>query len=339
MVTKINIRKALELKQAVFVDTRSPKEFMEDHILTAINIPILNDSERAVVGTIYKQVSTERAIEKGKAYYEEKIPRITEGIKKYAGKTLIVYCWRGGMRSAVMSSLFESLGFEVYQLEGGYKSYRKYVRERLGQYEIKPKLVVLHGLTCSGKTDLIKMLENSIDLEGFAQHRGSLYGSLGLVPNSQKKFDSLMLNRLNELNDEDIIYVEGESRRIGDLIIPEVFWKAMGKGVHVYVKRDIEIRSKECVREYFTTENIEKIKSITLGLQKVISKKNKEEIVKLIDEKDYVGAAKILLVKYYDELYAHSLDKIKYDFEICSDNLDDCIDELVTQSSPNLQAN
>ena len=327
MVSKINIKKALEL-DCVFVDTRSPKEFVEDHILQAISIPVLNDEERAIVGTIYKQVSTEQAIEKGRAYYEVKIPRITEGIKEYEGKTLVVYCWRGGMRSAVMSSLFESLGFKVFQLEGGYKSYRKYVRESLENFKIQPKLVVLHGLTCSGKTDLINKLDNSIDLEGFAQHRGSLYGSLGLKPNSQKRFDSLLLKRLNELNKEEIVYVEGESRRIGDLMIPEVFWKAMGKGDHVYVKRDLQIRASECVREYFTKENINQIKEITLGLQKVISKKNKEEIVKLIDGQDYVGAAKILLVKYYDELYAHSLDKIKYDFEVCSDDLDECLLEL-----------
>ena len=327
MVNKINIKKALELKNIIFIDTRSPKEFAEDHILEAVSIPILSDEERAVVGTIYKQVSTEQAIEKGKEYYEEKIPRITEKIKKYAGKTLVVYCWRGGMRSAVMSTLFESLGFEVFQLEGGYKSYRKYVRESLENLEI-PKLIVLHGLTCSGKTDLIKLLENSIDLEGFAQHRGSLYGSLGLKPNSQKRFDTLLLQRLLELKDEKHIFVEGESRRIGDLMIPERFWKAMGKGVHVYVKRDLDIRAKECVREYFTSENIGKIKEITLGLQKVISKKNKEEIVKLINQKEYVEAAKILLTKYYDELYEHSLKKINYDFEICSDDLDEGIQEL-----------
>ena len=329
MVEKIKVKDALN-GDFVFVDTRSPKEFAEDCIIGAINIPILDDSERAIVGTIYKQVSTEQAIEKGRAFYEKKIPRITEKIKKYEGRELVVYCWRGGMRSGVMSKLFEELGFNVFQLEGGYKKYREYVRKSLDNFEI-PKFVVLHGLTCSGKTDLINKLDNSIDLEGFAQHRGSLYGSLGLVPNSQKKFDSLLLKRLNDLGQEKFIYVEGESRRIGDLMIPENFWKAMGKGIHVYVKRDLDIRAKECVREYFTSENISKIKKITLGLQKVISKKNKEEIVKLIDGGKYIEAAKILLVKYYDELYEHSLKKIKYDFEICSDDLEEGITSLQDQ--------
>ena len=195
-------------------------------------------------------------------------------------------------------------------------------------YKLKPKLIVLSGLTCTGKTQLLQQFDNSIDLEGLAQHRGSLYGAIGLQPRSQKMFENLLLQKLDELNNNRFVFVEGEGRRVGDLMIPERFWKAMGKGVHVYVKRDLDIRAKECVREYFTSENIGKIKEITLGLQKVISKKNKEEIVKLINQKEYVEAAKILLTKYYDELYEHSLKKINYDFEICSDDLDEGIQEL-----------
>ncbi|MFC1686836.1 tRNA 2-selenouridine(34) synthase MnmH [Nanoarchaeota archaeon] len=328
MITKISVEKALELDNKIFVDVRSPKEFEEDHLPKAISVPVLDNEERAIVGTLYKQVSREEAIKEGEKFYEARIPLISEAIKPHKGKTLVVYCWRGGMRSKIMATLFETLKFKVYQLEGGYKSYRKHVIERISSYKLKPKLIVLHGLTCSGKTQLLQLFSNSIDLEGLAQHRGSLYGGLGLKQNSQKMFENLLLLELDRLNKEKFVFVEGESRRIGNLIIPELFWKSMKKGMNVLITRSLDIRAKECVKEYFTPENIEKIKEITESLQKVISNKNKQKIIEFINNKNYEEAAKILLVEYYDKLYGFSLNKIEYDLEVSNDDLGEAEERL-----------
>lgn len=360
----ITLKQALNLKNKVFLDVRTPKEFQEDHLPEAINLPILNNQERAVVGTLYKQVSQKQALKEGAKFYAQRLPLLTKKIAKYKNKKLVVYCWRGGLRSKAPAALFHSLGYQTYRLEGGYKSYRKYVLEQLTNYHLKPKLVVLHGLTCSGKTKLLQLFPNSLDLEGLAQHRGSLFGSLGLKPNSQKRFDSLLLQKLNQLQGGERqlasehsssssdklglsssranaltlgkcerahprhIFVEGESRKIGNTQIPAFFWQAMKQGIQVLVTASLKTRIKNTVEEYFTPENILKIKEITQSLNKVISKQNQQQVLDHINSKNYSEAAKLLLTKYYDPLYQHSLKKINYDFEIDNNNLAKAIKEL-----------
>jgi tRNA 2-selenouridine synthase len=168
-------------------------------------------------------------------------------------------------------------------------------------------------LTCTGKTKLLQQFSNSLDLEGLAQHRGSLYGGIGLKPNSQKKFESLLLQRLNELNSEKYIVVEGESRKIGDVQIPAFLYTTMiREGIPVLITRSLDRRAEEAVKEYFTSAAaVRKIREITLSLQKVISRKNKEEILALLEKEEYREAMKQLLELYYDPLYNHTLQKIK----------------------------
>jgi len=323
----MKITKALQ-EDVIFIDTRSQKEFAIDHLPDAINLPILDDEERAVVGTIYKQESQEEAIQKGVEFFSKKLPHFSKEMSKYKDKKIVIYCWRGGMRSKTVVSLFSSLGYNVHQLEGGYKSYREYVRDNLHNYKIKPKFIVLSGLTCTGKTQLLYKFNNSLDLEGLAQHRGSLYGAIGLKPRSQKMFENLLLQRLDELNNEKFVFVEGESRRIGDLMIPEPVWKAMKAGIQVKITRSIENRAKEAVVEYDVEKNVEEIKKVTQTLWKVISKNNKEEVVKLLDEKKYAEAVKILLEFYYDLLYENTLKNIKFDYEVCNDDLEKAVISL-----------
>ena len=319
----------MKLKGAFLLDARSPKEYQEDHILKAVNIPTLNDEERHEIGLIYKQTSREEAIKKGMKYFTEKIPRIMDKVKDCKDRQIIVYCARGGMRSKVIVDLLNSAGYQASQLEGGYKSFRNYLLERLKTLEVRPKLIVLYGLTCTGKTKLLNLFSNSIDLEGLAQHRSSLYGAIGLKPNSQKKFENLLLQRIEELQDEKYVMVEGESRRIGDVIIPESFWKTMKKGVAVLVKRKIERRAQETVDEYFSSkENIQAILKITCELRRVISNKKRLEAVAAIKNKDYHLAAKILLEDYYDPLYAHTLKQQDFSFEIDNDDMEKAVEEL-----------
>ncbi len=338
MPQKITVQEALKLKNAVFIDVRAPLEFEEDHLLDAINFPILSDEERHIVGTIYKQVSQNLAIEKGMGYYQEKIPRLIEFVSQFQGRPLIVYCWRGGLRSKIICDLFESLGYPTYQLKDGYKAYRAMVLEELTNFQLKPKLFVLHGLTCTGKTALLQRLPNSLDLEGLAQHRGSLYGAIGLKPRSQKMFDNLLLQKLKELNPEDFIFVEGESRRIGDLMLPDFLWKAMCSATNVLIFRDLDFRVKEMVREYFLNPLIvEEIKEITKKLWKVISNQRKEEMLTNLEHKEYEPAAEILLTDYYDPLYNHSLKKLTYSFEVKNNELDLAVKEILEQVKPHLK--
>jgi tRNA 2-selenouridine synthase len=330
MVNKIPVKEALQLKDTVFIDVRSPGEFENDHIMGAVNLPILTDEERHEVGLMYKQVCQEKAIEKGLGFYEQKIPAMKEFVEKFKDKNLIVYCWRGGMRSKIIATLFESLGYKTFQLKDGYKAYRKVILEKLTNFKLKPKVFVLYGLTCTGKTALLQKLPNAIDLEGLAQHRGSLYGAIGLKPRTQKMFDNLLLKKLEELNSEKYVFIEGESRRVGDLMIPTFLWKAMKNGTNIQITRGLPIRIKEMVKEYFLNPKIvEEIKEISARLWKVISKKKKQEMLDFLENKDFESAAEILLIDYYDPLYAHTLNQVNFDFTVSCNDLDKAVKEII----------
>lgn len=329
MVATIPVEQALTLSNAVFVDTRTPKEFEEDHLPNAINIPLLSNEERAIVGTLYKQVSQEKAIEKGLEFFSTKLPEFMRRVQPYKNNSIIVYCWRGGMRSKTVASLLDSLGYTVFQLLGGYKQYRRYVRETLDAFTLKPTLIVLWGLTCSGKTSLLQKFPNALDLEGLAQHRGSLYGGIGLIPRSQKQFENLLLQQLLQLNHLPYVLVEGESRKIGDVQIPLFLYKKMKNGVQVLVQRSMEQRAAAAVKEYFTSpENIQRIISITKSLRKVVSTTHRQQIVRCFEQGQYIEGMKLLLEFYYDPLYRHTLQKMQYVFEINSDNEPMAVKEL-----------
>lgn len=321
--TIISIQEALDKKNTLFLDTRTTAEFEEDHLPGAINLPVLSNEERAIVGTIYKQKSKEEALEKGKDFFQQKMPDFLKEVEKHKDKTIIVNCWRGGMRSRVIVDMLNSLDYTAWQLEGGYKAYRAYVREQLEQFQLKPKLIVLWGLTCTGKTELLSHFSNSLDLEGLAQHRGSLYGGIGLKPRSQKAFENLLLWRLRELKGQKFIIIEGESRKIGEVQMPDFLYKAMLQGIPLLVKRSIEKRAEHALQEYFSTgESLRQIREITAHLFKVISKQKQQEALRLLDEGKNKEAVKILLEYYYDPLYGHTIDGKKYEFKIDSENLE-----------------
>ncbi len=322
MTSTISIENALQLPNTIFIDTRTPLEFSEDHLPQAINLPLLSNEERAIVGTIYKQESKEEAIEKGQQYFNEKLPSFMKEIEKHKDKTIIVNCWRGGMRSRVIVDLLRALGYNAFQLQGGYKEYRKYVQEQLENFQLKSKLVVIWGLTCTGKTEILSHFSNSLDLEGLAQHRGSLYGGIGLQPRSQKAFENLLLWRLRKLNDQEFIIVEGESRKIGDVQMPVFLYKAMLGGIPILVTRSLEKRAEHALKEYFDTpESLQQIKEVTAHLFKVISKKKQQEALRLLEEGKNKEAVKILLEFYYDPLYEHTIKRKEYQFEINSDEV------------------
>jgi len=301
-------------KDYSFVDVRSPKEFEEDHIPGAINIPLFSDEERAIVGTIYTKESKDKAMEKGLEFISPKLPEMIKQYKKLK-QPILVYCWRGGMRSGSITSLLKSMKFEIYKLENGYKDYRRFVREQLDKVKIPP-MIVIYGLTGSGKTEMINQVKNSIDLEGLAQHRGSIFGDVNLKPNSQKRFESLLLKRLIEVKDQNFVFVEGESRKIGKNIIHERFWKHMQKAIKVKVINTMEERVKRIYDEYCVDIDIELLKSKTKMIEKHMGKKKANEIIELLDKKEINKVIEILLIDYYDQLYKHTVDSKKYSGEI-----------------------
>ena len=325
---KISIEEALELKDAVIIDTRSPREYEKDRIPGAVNIPILDNEERKAVGTMYKQ-DPDKATQKGYDYYNKKLPRMVEEFKKLdKDKKIIIYCWRGGMRSQTITKLVCDLGFNAFLLEGGYRVYRRYVRTQLENYKPPFTFIVLYGLAGSGKTELIKQLVPSIDLEGLAQHRSSNFGAIGLNPREQKLFESLLFAKLKELEGEKLVFVEGESHKVGKVFIPNSIFTAMKKGIAVRVNCSIENRAKQIVKDYFTHGEEDKIREIIVYLKPHLTKKVVENLLKLMDEKNYSEVSKILLQDYYDSKYEHYIGQAGCSYTVCNDDMQECIKEL-----------
>ena len=325
---KISVEEALKLKNKVVVDTRSPAEFEKDRILGAVNISILDNEERKIVGTLYKD-NPDDAIKLGYEYYNKKLPRMTEEFKKLdSDKKIIIYCWRGGMRSQTIIKLVTDLGFNTFLLEGGYRAYRRYIRAQLENYEPLFTFIVLYGLDGSGKTELIKKLVPSIDLEGLAQHRSSNFGAIGLNPREQKMFESLLFARLKELDNEKFVFVEGESHKVGKVFIPNSIFKAMKKGIAVRVNCSIENRAKQIVKDYFTHGEEDKIREIIVYLKPHLTKKVVDDLLKLMDEKNYEEVSKILLQDYYDSKYEHQIGQADCKYSVNADSIIDCIKEL-----------
>lgn len=313
MVKTIKIQDALKLDCA-FVDTRTSKEFDEAHIPGAINLPIFSNDERALVGTLYTKVGREQAIVKGLEYFLPKTKEIISVIDKI-NKPVVVYCWRGGMRSRGVVTLF-SEDREIYQLEGGHKAYRGYVRDRLSKFHLNFKIVLLCGMTGSGKTLMLKNFQNALDLEGLANHRGSLFGGVGLRKRSQIMFEALLLQELERLNKYDIVIVEGESRKIGENIIPEFLFNAMRHGIKVFLNVDIYRRVDNSIKEYWNDSYKDETIRVLKGMENRLGKKNVTFLIESLEKNEISEVVKFLLERYYDPLYQHTMKDFKFDVEI-----------------------
>ena len=313
MVETIMVEDALEIKDCVFIDVRTPKEFEEYHIKDAINVPLFSNSERHEIGCLYKQVSQEKAIQFGMDMF---LSRVDSYLKEIKGikKDLIVYCWRGGMRSRAIAELFNTKGYRVWQLDGGIKAYRNYILKKLNEFNYDFEFYVLCGLTGSGKTKVLKNFENSLDLEDLAQHRGSLFGGVGLKRRSQKMFDVLLFSELEGLKGFNRVLIEGESRKIGDLILPEKLFTKIRRGKKIFLEVNLDERAKNIREEYFVGSQILEIKNILLNMKQILSINVVNDLVNKVDEGDYFYVSKKLLEKYYDSKYRYTMKDFKFDF-------------------------
>ena len=239
------------------IDTRSPAEFAEDYIPGAISCPVLDNEERARVGTLYKQVSPFDARKLGAALVARNISFHVENSFREKPKTWrpLIYCWRGGKRSGAMGHILREIGWDAKTLEGGYKSYRRYVVDSLAALPKNLTFRVIHGVTGSGKSRVLRALRaagaQALDLEDLAAHRGSVLGTLPERPQpSQKMFESLLLREILSLDAGKEIYVEGESKKIGQLQVPDALIARMRASECLLVQTNTATRVALLMDEY-----------------------------------------------------------------------------------------
>ena len=311
------IKKWNNKKFDTIIDVRSPLEFAEDHIVGAINCPVLSDLERQKVGTIYKKESSFKAKIIGSSLTAKNIAFHIDNnfMEKKGSWQPLIYCWRGGQRSKAFSIVLSEVGWRTNQLKGGYKEYRNQVINFLDNIGPKLKITLISGKTGSAKTKILKSIENEggqiLDLEGLANHKGSLLGKIpDLIQPSQKFFESLIFNKIQKLNLKDKIYIEAESSKIGNIHIPKSIWKKMIKSPRIEISANVELRTKFLVSDYdYMCNDPTLINPIIKGLKNRLSKKLFDEWTNLIDRKKWFDLTKSFLENHYDPSYSSNTIK------------------------------
>jgi tRNA 2-selenouridine synthase len=357
-IEKINIQQFLELsKNHPLIDVRSPGEYNHAHIPGAYNLPLFSDEERKAVGTTYKQDSREAAIKIGLDFFGPKMRNMLDEVESIIGSrmslvngsqtlpktSLIIYCWRGGMRSAGVAWLMDLYGFKVYTLAGGYKNFRNYV---LATFKLPFQFHVLGGYTGSGKTEILKAFSkqgrNVIDLEEVAKHRGSAFGNIGFEKQpTQEMFENILAQELRfrlpgrndgaSLSDDSTaIWLEDESQRIGDVNIPKDLWDAMRQSPVYFLDIPFEERLSYIVKQYGALDKVKLIDSI-VRIQKRLGGAETKKAIDFLVEDNTIECFRILL-KYYDKWYLKSLHN--------RENLNSLLISISCESSglPNLRA-
>ncbi|MEO6329577.1 MAG: tRNA 2-selenouridine(34) synthase MnmH [Ginsengibacter sp.] len=332
-IQKIPIEQFLSLAQEhPVLDVRSPSEFIHAHIPSAYSLPLFNDEERKIVGTTYKQQSRQQAIKTGLDYFGIKMRKMVEEVESLmAGRwslaekkaqaindqrstnIVLIHCWRGGMRSTALAWLLDLYGHKVYTLAGGYKAFRNWV---LQQFNTEYNLKILGGYTGSGKTILIEAMRRLgkpvINLEALANHKGSAFGALGEKPQpSQEMFENILALELYSKAShaaeglEEPLWMEDESKRIGELNIPKSLWDQMRSSPVYFIDIPFEQRLSYLVKTYGTLKKDELLNAIG-RIQKRLGGLETKNAVKYLSENDIRESFSILL-KYYDKCYSKGL--------------------------------
>ena len=299
---------------SIIIDVRSPAEYEHAHIPGAVNLPLFDNDERAMIGTTYKKQSREAAIKAGLPLFGNKMLPMIETVESWMAAaqkenhltkpTLYVHCWRGGMRSAAVAWLLDLYGYKVIQLTGGYKAYRNWVLE---QFTIAYPLKVLGGYTGSGKTEILHALQEKnysvIDLEGLAHHKGSAFGAIGqLAQPSQEMFENILAKKLWEVNkNKKPIWIEDESQRIGTVLIPTPLFHLMRNSTCYFMTIPFEQRLLFILEGYGKFDQQSLIEA-TERIQKRLGGLETKNAVEHIMQGELKEAFSILL-KYYDKWY------------------------------------
>lgn len=295
------------------IDVRSPSEYDAGHIPSAVNIPLFDDEERALVGTRYHKAGKDAGFMLG---LEIAGPKLADYLKRLHSNVpvhspVIVYCWRGGMRSNSMAWLFSQAGHRVKVLRGGYKAFKGYIRE---QISTGYKLLVIGGMTGSGKTEILDRLKQLghqvLDLEALACHKGSVFGHLGQHEQPDNEwFEIMMWEALRSFDRSQPVFIEDESRSIGKVSLPEPFFIKLQQSPILIIQVDIKARISRLVNEYgcfpkeVLIEDIDKLK-------KYLGGETHTKVVDAVQTGDLQNAVEMLLT-YYDKKYNESVNRYR----------------------------
>lgn len=292
------------------IDARSPAEYAEDHLPGAINLPVLDDTQRAEVGTIYRQVAPFQARKIGGALAAANIASHVAGplADRDGGWRPLVYCWRGGQRSGSFATILDQIGWRVARLDGGWKAWRALVVRQVDQIGPPAPLLVLDGNTGSAKTEILHRLARRgvqvIDLEGLANHRGSLFGAMPGGQPSQKLFESRLAMRLAALDPERPAVIEAESSRIGDLTVPRAVWKALIAAPRLRIEVPLEARAAYTAAAY--AEAVAQPGRMEETVARLASLHPAERIARwraMARQADWPSLAAELMAQHYDPRY------------------------------------
>ena len=293
------------------IDVRTPAEFRQGHIPGAANLPLFSDAERAEVGTLYKQQGRQAAVLRGLALVGPRMEAMAADLVAWseasAGASLRLHCWRGGMRSASVAWLAQQLDLPVLLLEGGYKSYRRWV---LALFERPWPLRLLGGRTGSGKTELLLALRERgaavVDLEGLAHHRGSSFGGLGLPEQpSSEHYENRLAAALAPLAGAEQIWLEAESAMVGRCRIPAGLWRQMKAAPVLAVERPLQERVDHLVEIYGAQDPLA-LAEATRRIAKRLGPQRTALALEAIERGDWATACRQML-DYYDRCYDHDL--------------------------------
>ncbi|QSX05554.1 tRNA 2-selenouridine(34) synthase MnmH [Sedimentibacter sp. zth1] len=306
-------------KDCILIDVRSPGEYKDGTIAGAINIPILDDEERKIVGTTYTQSSKNEARRQGVKFVSPKLPEIFDKVLELKKKNtlVVVFCARGGYRSTAFASIFSAIGVNLFKLKDGYKGYRKYVLNNMPNLSKDITYIVMHGNTGVGKTNILYELKNSefdiLDLEGCANHRGSLLGSVCIGNcNTQKTFEANLYQELSDIKSK-YVFVEAESKKIGKCVVPEYIFSSMKNGIHINVDASIPYRIESLKKDYVLNENwIEESIAAIDKLRRYISNEKVDDLQNKLRENNFDDVAAFLMTNYYDPMYMHKANEYDY---------------------------
>jgi tRNA 2-selenouridine synthase len=342
MIRDCSVDKFLENKHAfTTIDVRSPGEFADSHIPGSVNIPLFTNEERALVGTIYKQKGQKQAKWQAMEIVSPKIPGILDQIQEIekSGQEPMVYCWRGGMRSQSVATFATLAGLHVRRLEGGYRAYREHVVERIADL-IPEESVVITGMTGTGKTEILHHLKTAgypvLDLEKYANHKGSVFGSIGgEPPHNQKMFDALLFEDLKKIQGSSYFIMEGESKRIGHAVQPPELAEKKLKGLHITVYSSIEKRMERIYEQYVKPYEHSSAfhERVELALNMIIKRMKsidiQQELLRCVNEKDYMELIRLLMENYYDPRYGNKVgDYENPEIFVCSDSILQATNEI-----------
>lgn len=330
------------------VDLRSPKEFAADHIAGARNVPLFDDEERAIVGTLYRREGQHEAFERGIEIVVAKVRELVTAVGELAGRrapvdgleervraiaaggaqelegrletrpverpepgSILVHCWRGGMRSRSVATLLRELGWPVVLLTGGYREYRRLVHRSVEELAF-PTAYVLRGTTGVGKTLVLHEIEalrprSTVDLEGLADHRSSILGMVGRRPRTQKMFESGLCRRVEAGFPTGWVVFEGESRKVGDIVLPGSVWDPLVGGTSVRLEAPTERRVEVLCEDYLATQGsrAELLEQLPF-IEGRLGARWKGELCRLLEQGREHELVELLLERYYDARYGHS---------------------------------